>query len=165
MPNQSHSLQSFALKKACLVAVFISVIIFSCVILKLIEMPLAIEIGATAMGILASITCLRLMYQEHESWHQKETESKKALLTHICHRYASLPPKKVLNKYLEQTLENHSSPQIRLDTIAYYRKNTQALDALMEQMHQQQMETNVLENLGLRWSKKNTRHPTYKDVC
>lgn len=157
--NQS---QNATAKTACYGAIIISVITFSCIILKLISLTLAMEIGATAMGLLASITCLHLIYHEHESWYQKENESKQALIAQIYRHYANLPPKKILREYIEHTLENHSSAQIRLDIIAFYRQDNDALDALIEPLLQQQMETRVLENLGLSWGNIHISYPTQK---
>lgn len=119
--------------------------------LNLLSLSQAIEIGISILAVMISFICTRHLYLEHQHCYQKEQALKRALMDQISDRFPQLHKKDCIAEYIEQTIESHSNAQIRIETLLHYQKDNKALVHYIERLMQEQEDLKVLENLGLRW--------------
>lgn len=149
-----HNLDYRLARKVSWGTAIICSIALICVVMGFVNGLHALEIVATILALLVSIACLTHIYQEHQAWYRKEQRLKHDIVNTIYHAYSYIPQKELIVHHLEETLQAQSSPLLRLETLIQYQQKPEILNAFVENLRQQQLDEEVLEDLGLNWESK-----------
>ncbi|MBS0286406.1 MAG: hypothetical protein JSR17_03870 [Proteobacteria bacterium] len=138
--------------KYTLISAFaISLLMIAAIALKITSPSLTLEVGLTAFVISLCWLIVYRLSADYGQFHAKELKLKKSLFAHIDKHYSHLPPKDMLQGALEELLDKHTCPTNRVNVLHTLHKDKAELDILIDKVHQQYQETQVLEKLGLRW--------------
>lgn len=117
-----------------------------------------LEAMTAFLACIISIGCFLYIYMEHHRWIEAEHTLSENVIQALLAEYTHIPNSKTIARYLNQTLEQQSSPELRLNTLKGLHENKKLQKAFIQEMQAIEAEHDVLETLGLNWQNSSNAH-------
>lgn len=147
----SSYLEKRTISRIFLLAITAGVMTILVLAYKFLPWVFNLEVGTTLLAALMSIGCLAHIYREHHRWLLAEHDLSEQVIAQLCERFTHLPTKAGLADFLHHTLEQQSSPEVRLNTLKQLQQDQALQLAFVKEVQEIQAEQDVLETLGLNW--------------